>query len=435
MKLVNSTNEGNRQNGLDSWICKRCRKRNQAAEIGSKTAVQLLRPKPDDNQQPLPTVQAQSSLGLALPKDERKIDPDVVTRSGGPAGPSIEATAHILHTKSTQHNNRGSQHQQQQGGQMGIIDNNKLLTTTVKSLQVKRVLKEQHLDGPRADGDYPRTTELYPDKPAVPFKYARAPDGKKLVSSGYLPNMEQLEYVKCVNPSHIKESMAQKEDTPLSRSVTLFSERVHSPFTSLSVREEKDVHHDSMVKDPCGNRQEPGTRPNSPPGTSVGHDDIHMKDDSDDLYAPPVPRSSGSTPVPSSSATSNERQGGSVMQESNQTIQQQGVVQSHPQPEGPSSLEVGPEFGVQTSFPDMTQQQTPKAEAEPLLGHDWLKARYSVANDSWRPFCDPQRERYGVSRRKQCTAKFLGDPLATTDRELLWLFFSHDWIHQKQLNI
>ncbi|KAG2100422.1 uncharacterized protein F5147DRAFT_324869 [Suillus discolor] len=256
---------------------------------------------------------------------------------------------------------------------MRSLDSNKPPTITVKRLQVKRVLQVEHLDGPKADRDHPNKMEFCPDQPAVPLKYARAPDGKKVVSSGHPPRLEQLEDVKYVNPLHIKKPIAQKEDTPPSRSVTLFSERVYSPFTSLPVQDEEHIHHDSAVKSPCGNEQEVGIHTDAPSRLPVG--DIQMKDVSDDIYEPPVPQFSGSTPVPSSSRTSSEQQGGSsVMQEGHQTIQQ-GVVQSHHQLEGQSSL-----------------KQIPKAEPEPLLGPDWLKARYSVANDSWRSFCNPQRQ-------------------------------------------
>jgi len=284
---------------------------------------------------------------------------------------------------------------------------------------VKRVLQVEHLDGPKTDRDHPNKTELCPDQPAVPLKYARAPDGKKVVSSGHPPRLEQLEDVKYVNPSHIKKRTAKKEDTPLSRSVTLFSERVFSPFTSLPVQDEEHIHYDSVVKSPRGNGQEVGIHTDAPSRLPVGHGDIQMKDVSDDIYEPPVPQFSGSTLVSSSSRTSSEQQGGgSVTQEGHQTIQQQKVVQLHHQLEGQSSL-----------------KQIPKAEAEPLLGPDWLKARYSVANDSWRSFCDPHRQMYGVSRRKKLTTKFLGDPvqsLATTNREPLWFFSCHDWIQQTQ---
>lgn len=424
VQLIRYQTAGDRDNGLDGWICKRCSKKNQAAETSSKTAAQSLRPRPDDHQQS-PSVQVQASLGLALPNDKRNIDPNVATRGGGPAGLSIEATTHILHTaERTQHNDHGSQHQQQQGyhtgSQMRSIDNNKLPTTTVKRLQVKRVLQEQHIDGPRVDRDYPHKTEPCLDQPAVPPKYARAPDGKKVVSSGHPPGVEQLKDVNHLNPSHIIKPVAKKEDTPPSRSVTLFSERVYSPFTSPPVKEEEHIHYDSVVKSPGGNEQEMGTRTDTPSGTPVGHGDIHMKnidDDSDDLYRPPVPWFSGSTPILSSSR---EQQGGSVIQEGCQKIQRQGVFQSHHQPEGQSSL-----------------KQTLKDEAEPLLGPGWLKARYSVANDPWRAVCDRQPRMYGVSRRKKPTTKFLGDlmqSVATTDRQLLGFLFCRDWIQQTQAN-
>ncbi|KAG1822945.1 uncharacterized protein BJ212DRAFT_1331594 [Suillus subaureus] len=413
IQLVCSQNAGDRDNGLDGWICKRCsKKKNQAAETSSKTAAQSLRPRPDDNQQPPPSVQVQESLGLVLPKDKGKIDPNVATRGSGPAGLSIETTTHILHTaERTRHNDHGSQHQQHQDNhtdsQMRNIDNHKLPTTTVKRLQVKRVLQEQHLDGPRADRDYPHKTKLYLDQPAMPPKYARAPDGKKVVSSGYPPGVEQPKEENRLNPSLIEKPVARKEDTPPSRSVTLFSERVCSPFTSLPVKEEEHIHYDSVVKSPGGNGQEVGTHTDTPSGTPVEHGDVHMKDDSDDLYGPPVPQDNGSTPVLSSSRPFNE---------------QQGVFQSHHQLEGQSSL-----------------KQTPKAETQPLLGPDWLKARYSVADDPWRCLCDPRRRMHGVSNRcKKPTAKFLGDPVqsvATTDRELLGFFFCRDWIQQTQASI
>lgn len=422
LQLICSHNAGDRENGIDGWICKRCSKKNQAAEISSKSAAQSLKPRPDDNQQPLPSVQAQASLGLALPKDTRKIVPNVATRGGGPAGPST--TTHIIHTaERTQHNDYGSQHLQQQGnhtgGQMRSLDNNELPTTTVKRLQVKRVLQEQRLDGPRVDCDYPHTTELSLDQPTVPPKYARAPDGKKLVSTGY-PRVEQLNVV---NPSHIKKPVARKEDTPPSRSVTLFSERVYSPFTSLPAEKDKHVHDDSVMKSPGGNGQEVGTRTDTRSGSPIGCGDVHMKDDSDsdDLHGPPVPRFSRSTPVLSSSRTFSEQQGGSVVHEGCQTVQRQGVLQPHHPPKGRSSL-----------------KRTLNVEARPLLGPDWLKARYSVADDPWRRLCDPQRRMYGVSRRKQPTTKFLGDSthlVATTDRELLGFWFCHDWIQQAQANI
>lgn len=299
-------------------------------------------------------------------------------------------------------------------------DNNNLPTSTDKRLQVKRVLQEQHLDGPRVDCDYPINTELCLVQPAVPPspKYARSQDGKKLVSSEYPPRVERLQVI---NPLHIKKPVARKADTPSSRSVTLFSERVYSPFTSLPVDEEKYVQSDSAMKSPGGDGQEVGTRIDTPPGNPVGHEDIHMKDETDDLYGPPFLRFSGSTPILSSSKTFSEQQGGSVKQEDRQTVQQQGVFQSHHQLKGQSSL-----------------KRTAKAEAKPLLGPDWLKARYSFVDDPWRCLCDPQRRMYGVSRRKKCTTKFLGDSaqsVATTDRELLGYLFCHDWIQQTQANI
>lgn len=303
---------------------------------------------------------------------------------------------------------------------MRSLDNNNLPTSTDKRLQVKRVLQEQHLDGPRVDCDYPINTELCLVQPAVPPspKYARSQDGKKLVSSEYPPRVERLQVI---NPLHIKKPVARKADTPSSRSVTLFSERVYSPFTSLPVDEEKYVQSDSAMKSPGGDGQEVGTRIDTPPGNPVGHEDIHMKDETDDLYGPPFLRFSGSTPILSSSKTFSEQQGGSVKQEDRQTVQQQGVFQSHHQLKGQSSL-----------------KRTAKAEAKPLLGPDWLKARYSFVDDPWRCLCDPQRRMYGVSRRKKCTTKFLGDSaqsVATTDRELLGYLFCHDWIQQTQANI
>ncbi|KAG1906475.1 uncharacterized protein F5891DRAFT_1181885 [Suillus fuscotomentosus] len=325
LKLIRSQNAGDRENGLDSWKCKRCKK-NQAAQIIGKTAVQSLKPRPDDNQQPQPSFQAQTSLGLSLSKDKSKTDPKVVTRVGRPARPSIEATTHILHTaERTLHNDRGSQHQQQQGNHTGsqmrslgaeklrsvilrpdrlcFPDSNKLPTTTVESLQVKRVLQVEHLDGPKADRNYSNKMELCPDQPAVPLKYARAPDGKKVVSSGHPPRLEQLEDVKYVNPSRIKKRTAKKEDTPLSRSVTLFSERVFSPFTSLPVQDEEHIHYDSVVKSPRGNGQEVGIHTDAPSRPPVGHGDIQMKDVNDDAHEPPVPQFSGSTLASSSSRT------------------------------------------------------------------------------------------------------------------------------------
>jgi hypothetical protein len=315
-------------------------------------------------------------------------------------------------------------------------DNNRLPTATVKRLQVKRVLQEQHLDGPKVGCDYPINSELCLDQPAVPPspKYARAQDGKKLVSSEYPPRVQQV-----MNPLQIKKPVARKEDTPPpSRSVTLFSQRGYSPFTSLSIDEEKHVQSDSAMKSPEGDGQEVGTRKDTPLGNPVGHDDIHMKDESDDLSGPPVLRFGGSTPILSSSKAFSEQQGGSVMQEDCQTVQQQGVFQSHHQLKGQSSLKVGPPFGVQTVFPDEIQQRTPKAEAKPLLGPDWLKARHSFVDDSWRSLCDPQRRMYGVRGRKKFTPKFRGDSaqsVATTDRELLGYLFCHDWIQQTQVNI
>jgi hypothetical protein len=304
---------------------------------------------------------------------------------------------------------------------MRSIDNNKLPTTAVKRLQAKRVLQEQHLDGPRVDRDYPNKTECCLDMPAVPPKYSRAPDGKKVVSSGYPPRVDQLTDENRLNPSLIEKPVLKKEDTPHSRSVTLFSERIFSPFPSLPAKEEEHIYYDSEAKSPGSNGQEVGTRTGAPAGTPVGHGDIHMKDDSDDLYGPPVPCFSDSTPALSSSRPFSEQQGGFVVQKGFQTIQQQGVLQSHHQLEDQSSPE-----------------QTPKAETQPLLGPDWLKARYSVADDPWRCLCDPQRRVYSVSRRKKPTAKFLGNPVqsvATTDRELLGLFFCRDWIQQMRANI
>lgn len=119
--LIRSKNAGDRENGLDGWICKRCVK-SQAAETYNKTAAQSLRPKSDDSNQgdPPPFVRTQESLGLALPKDKWKNDSSVATRSGGLAGPSIEATIHKLHTvEPIQHNDHGSQHLQQQGNHTG----------------------------------------------------------------------------------------------------------------------------------------------------------------------------------------------------------------------------------------------------------------------------------------------------------------------------
>lgn len=427
LRLIRSQNAGDRENGLHGWKCKRCVK-NQAAETCSKTAAQSLKPKSDDsNQDPPPFAQTQESLGLALQKDKRKNNSSVATRGGGLAGPSIEATTHKLHTaEPIQRNDHGSQHLQQQGNHTGSQMRSlgaEELRSADKRLQVKRVLQEQHLDGPRVDCDYPINTEPCLVQPAVPPspKYARSQDGKKLVSSEYPPRVERLQFI---NPLHIKKPVARQADTPSSRSVTLFSERVYSPFTSftsLPVDEEKYVQSGSAMKSPGGDGQEVGTRIDTPPGNPVGHDDIHMKDETDDLYGPPFLRFSGSTPILSSSKTFSEQQGGSVKQEDRQTVQQQGVFQSHHQLKGQSSL-----------------KRTAKAEAKPLLGPDWLKARYSFVDDPWRCLCDPQRRMYGGSRRKKCTTKFLGDSaqsVATTDRELLGYLFCHDWIQQTQANI
>ncbi|KAG1748673.1 hypothetical protein EDB19DRAFT_218317 [Suillus lakei] len=429
LRLICSHNAGDRDNGLNGWRCRRCSKKNQVAETSSRTAAQLLRPKPDNNQQPLPTAQTRAPLKLALPKDKREINPNVATHSGGPAEPSIEATTHAFHTaEGTQYNDYGNQHQQQQGSHTGsqmIIPDNKILpTTTVKRLQVKRVLQEQHIDGPRADHDYPHKMELCLDQLAAPPKYARAPNGKKVVSSGHPPRVEQFKAVDCLNPSHIEKPVARKEDTLPSRSVTLFSERAfYSPFTSRPDMEEEHIRCDSVVKSPGeGNVQEMRTRTDAPSGTPVGCGDIHMKnldDDSDDLYRHPVPQFGGFTPVLSSLRTFSEQREGSVIQEGCQKIQRQAVFQSHHQPEGQSSL-----------------KRTPKAE--PLLGPDWLKARYSVADDPWRCLCDRQPRMYGISRRKKPTTKFLGNmvqSVATTDRELLGFLFCRDWIQQTQANV
>src|SRR6267154_1666505 len=126
---------------------------------------------------------------------------------------------------------------------------NDLLSTTasVKRPQMKRVLQEQHRDRPEADHDHGHDLQLCLGQPAASPKYARAPDGKKVVSPGYSSRAEQPKAANGVIPTHIKSG---KGDTPCvaSRSATLISERAtHSPSLSYPDQEEEHVH---LVKSP-----------------------------------------------------------------------------------------------------------------------------------------------------------------------------------------
>ncbi|KAG0704293.1 hypothetical protein DFH29DRAFT_389496 [Suillus ampliporus] len=309
---------------------------------------------------------------------------------------------------------------------MGNLDNDLLPTTAVKRLQTKRVLQEQHRDRPRAD--HPHDLELCLDQPAAPPKYARAPDGKKVVSPGHPSRVEQPKTMNRVPPSHMEKYEAGKEDTPpvASRCVTLVSERaIRSSSTSWPDKEEELVRCDPVVKTSSeSNGQEVGTRTDTPPEPPVEHGDIHMKNLDDD---------NSPTPILSSSKTFSEQQGGSVSEEGRQTIQRQelnkdilgdvgGVSHSHHESESRRS----------------TVKRTPKVEAEAPLGPNWVKARHPVADDPWRCLCDRQPQMYGDNRRKKPNAKFLGDvvhSMATPDRALLKFLFFRDWIQLTQANI
>ncbi|KAG1745829.1 uncharacterized protein EDB91DRAFT_126216 [Suillus paluster] len=219
VELIRLTNAGDHDNGLAGWRCKRCKK----AETSSRTAAEQLRPKQDVSE-PLPSAQAQ---GLALWKDEREVDANLTTRSAGQAS-NIEATAQVFHdVKGTQLNDHGNRYQQQQDShtdsQMRNLANDLLPRTAVQRLQMKRVLQEQHRDHPRVDRPNPLPLELCLDQTAAPLKYARAPDGKKVVSIGHPSRVEQPKTMNHVTPSHIEKHDAGKEDSPptASRSVTL----------------------------------------------------------------------------------------------------------------------------------------------------------------------------------------------------------------------
>jgi hypothetical protein len=147
-----------------------------------------------------------------------------------------------------------------------------------KRLSVKRALQEQRHDRPGAEHG------SGPDQPAASTKYARAPDGRKLVS-----------------PEHSSHSLFN-----LSRSTASVSERTtHSPFASRP--DQEDEHHGSVVEssgEGAGQKNGTPTGTASRAPTGIEHGDIRMRsldDDSDDLYGTPTPQFRNSTPGPSSS--------------------------------------------------------------------------------------------------------------------------------------
>lgn len=309
IQRIRSTNAGDRDNGLAGWSCKRCKKE-QVAETSIRTTAL----RPDNSRQLLPA----DTHGVPPPNDQKREVGDVNVATAGGGAVILDATTQVSHNvRGTEPNDHGSQHQQQQsnrtGSYMGIgagelgldflgsdylslPDTNQLPTTVTKGLQVKRVLQEQSYD-------HGHDLELYPDRPAASVKYARAPDGRKLVSPEHSSRPTRMN---CVN----------------SRSATLVSEQTtHSPSASRSDQEGKHVHYGSVEQNPGASS---GSKKATASGPPVEHGDIHMKnfdEDSDDLYETPV---SHSTPGTSSSKQLTEKQGDTVMQDGPRKFQQQG---------------------------------------------------------------------------------------------------------------
>jgi hypothetical protein len=170
-----------------------------------------------------------------------------------------------------------------------------------KRLSVKRALQEQRHDRPGAEHGNS------PDQPATSTKYARAPDGRKLVS-----------------PEHSSRPLFN-----LSCSTASVSERTtHSPFASRP--DQKDEHYGSVVEssdEGAGQKKGSPTDTASRVPTGIEHGDIRMKsldDDSDDLYGAPIPQFRSSTPGPSSSKQQERNEGidddaGDVLQPNDQS--------------------------------------------------------------------------------------------------------------------
>lgn len=276
-----------------------------------------------DASKPLPSVHTQS---IASTNDQnREADNANIATAGHSAGLASNVDATILVSHNTELNDHGNQHQQQQNrhtdshlgntgnGELGLKflgsdhllslpDTDALPTTASKRLQVKRALQEQRDDPPGAYHD------LEPDQPAAYTKYARAPDGKKVVSP---------EHSSC--PTHL-ESVKFRTATSVSERTT------RSPSASRPHRDEERVHYESAVESPGeGNGPKEGTHIDAPSGPPVAHGDVRMNsvdDDSDDLYAP-VSQISSSTPGPSTSKQFKETRGGYVAQADREEVQQE----------------------------------------------------------------------------------------------------------------
>ncbi|OAX36656.1 hypothetical protein K503DRAFT_286224 [Rhizopogon vinicolor AM-OR11-026] len=401
IQRIRSTNTNDHDNGLAGWRCKRCKKK-QAAETNIKTTAQPLIP--DDNKQ-LPSTHIQ---GITFPNDQkREADNANVASVGdivGPA-PSVDATIWLSHNvQGTELNGHGSRYQQQQkshaDSHLENTDTDSLPTTMIKKLQVKRALQEQRHDRPGAYHDHDHDLELYSGQPAAYTKYARAPDGKKLVSREHISRPPPR--IKCIN----------------SRSATLAPERTNrSPSASQPDRDEEHLHYDSVVESPGeGSAPTKGTPTDTSSGPPVEHGDIRMKsldDDNDDLYVTPASRFRNSTPGPSK--VQQQERVGEIDDDAG------GFSHSHHEPNG------------QNRF----TKQTPKAEVEAPLGPNWLKARHSVpSDDPWHRFCGRRSSVYGDGRRKKPKAKFhVVHAAATLDEGLLEFLFFRDWFHQIQADI
>ncbi|OJA16840.1 hypothetical protein AZE42_03629 [Rhizopogon vesiculosus] len=419
IQRIRSTNTNDHDNGLAGWRCKRCKKK-QAAETSIKTTAQQLIP--DDNKQP-PSAHTQ---GITFPNDQkREANNANVASASDIVGPalSVDATIQLSHNvQGTELNGHDSRYQQQQkshtdshlentgvekldleflgSDHLCLPDTDSLPTTMNKRLQVKRTLQEQRHDRPGAYHDHDHDLELYSGQPAAYTKYARAPDGKKLVSREHTSRPPPR--IKCIN----------------SRSTTLASERTNrSPSASLPDRDEEHLHYDSVVESPGeGSAPTKGTPTDTSSGPPVEHGDIRMKsldDDNDDLYVTPVSQFRSSTPGPSK-------------------VQQQERV-------GEIDDDAG---GFSRSHHDLNGQnrftkQSPKAEAEAPLGPDWLKARHSVpSDDPWHRFCGRRSSVHGDGRRKKPKATFhVVHAAATLDEGLLEFLFFRDWFHQTQADI
>ena len=273
----------------------------------------------DDNRQ-LPSA---DTHGIAPPNNQQRevSGSNVATTSGSAQPPSSIDTATDVSrdVKGTEFSEHGGGYQQQRGnhadsftGDLGagglglgflgsdylsLPGTDQLATTMDKRLQGKRALQEQGHD-----------IELFLDRPTAFIKYARAPDGRKLVPPEH--SLWRASSMECVNSR---------------LAITVSDDTTHSACASRSDREETHIHYASVAKSPDGSGPKTATPTDSPSGPPIEHGDVHMKhldDDSDDLYET-LPELKGPTPVPPSSKSFGEKQEGSVMQDSRQMHQLQ----------------------------------------------------------------------------------------------------------------